>query len=191
METSNTLYPVFLQLHKLPLLIIGGGNVGLEKLSFLLKNSPDAKVTVLSEDFSDEMVELCESQNIERIYKSYSTEDLSPFRIVVAATNKYEVNLKIATDANKIGILVNVADTPVLCDFYLGAIVSKGPVKIAISTNGQSPTLAKRLRMLLEEVLSDDVVTLTKNLNTYRNKLSGDFQAKVKALNKITESIIN
>lgn len=190
MQTENTLYPIFLKLHKLPLLIVGGGNVGLEKLSLLLKNSPDADATILSQEFSEELITLCEKHNIKRIKKSYESQDLQAYKIVIAATNIYSVNQQIASDANKSGVFVNVADTPELCDFYLGAIVSKGPLKIAISTNGQSPTLAKRLRMLFEDILSDDVVKLSENLNDYRKKLSGDFQEKVRALNKITESIV-
>jgi len=85
---------------------------------------------------------------------------------------------------------VNVADTPALCDFYLGGIVTKGDLKIAISTNGQSPTTAKRLRQFFEEVIPDDINQLVKNLNEFRKTIKGDFEEKVKTLNKITENLI-
>jgi len=85
---------------------------------------------------------------------------------------------------------VNVADTPDLCDFYLGGIVTKGNLKIAISTNGKSPTAAKRLRQLLEEVLPEEIDDLLDNLNAYRDTLKGDSEYKVKAMNEITEGFV-
>ena len=92
--------------------------------------------------------------------------------------------------AKEKNILVNVADTPELCDFYLGGIVTKGNVKIAISTNGKSPTTAKRLRQFFEAVIPDDINQLVQNLNTYRKTIKGNFEDKVSALNKITENLI-
>ena len=86
--------------------------------------------------------------------------------------------------------MVNVADTPDLCDFYLGGIVTKGNVKIAISTNGKSPTTAKRLRQLLEEVIPEDINELVENINKYRETLKGDFEYKVETLNKLTEGLV-
>jgi siroheme synthase-like protein len=80
-----------------------------------------------------------------------------------------------------------VADTPDLCDFYLGSIVKKGDLKIAISTNGKSPTLSKRMRQYLEEAIPDDIQELLDNLRLLRDQLKGDFEYKVKELNKVTE----
>ena len=85
---------------------------------------------------------------------------------------------------------MNVADTPELCDFYLGGIVTKGNLKVAISTNGKSPTAAKRIRQLLEEVLPEELDDLLDNLNAYRATLKGDFEHKVKAMNEVTEGLI-
>ena len=87
-------------------------------------------------------------------------------------------------------MLANIADTPELCDFYMGGIVNKGNVKIAISTNGKSPTTAKRLRQFFEEVIPEDVNRMVENLNEYRKTIKGDFEAKVEQLNTITESLI-
>ena len=87
-------------------------------------------------------------------------------------------------------LLANVADTPELCDFYLGGIVTKGNVKVAISTNGKSPTTAKRLRQFFEEVIPEDIDELVQNLNTYRKTIKGDFDYKVSHLNEITKSLI-
>ena len=86
--------------------------------------------------------------------------------------------------------MVNVADTPDLCDFYMGGIVTKGNLKVAISTNGKSPTVAKRLRQWLEAVLPDEIDDLLETLRQYRKTLKGDFDYKVKAMNEVTKNLI-
>ena len=110
--------------------------------------------------------------------------------ILSSATDDKSVNRQIRNESKERFLLVNVADTPELCDFYLGGIVTKGNLKIAISTNGKSPTTAKRLRQLLEEVLPDEINDLLENLNAYRATLKGDFEYKVKAMNEVTEGLV-
>jgi len=187
----NNLYPIFLRMHKIQTLIVGGGNVGLEKLTFLLKSSPDANVEMVAPFFRDEVKALAEQFNINLIYTAYDASFLCDKDLVIAATDNVEVNKKIYNDAKSRNLLVNVADTPEFCDFYLGGIVTKGNVKIAISTNGKSPTTAKRLRQFFEEVIPDDVNILVENLNQYRKTIKGNFEQKVNALNKITETLIS
>lgn len=187
----NNLYPIFLRMHKIQTLIVGGGNVGLEKLTFLLKSSPNANVEMVAPFFRDEVKALAEQFNINLIYTAYDASFLCDKDLVIAATDNVEVNKKIYNDAKSRNLLVNVADTPEFCDFYLGGIVTKGNVKIAISTNGKSPTTAKRLRQFFEEVIPDDVNILVENLNQYRKTIKGNFEQKVTALNKITETLIS
>ncbi|WP_072318423.1 precorrin-2 dehydrogenase/sirohydrochlorin ferrochelatase family protein [Sinomicrobium oceani] len=187
---KNELYPVFLKVHELNVLLVGAGQVGHEKLSFLLKSSPNAKVIVVAPDFSDEVRTLAEKHHIPMLYRPYSTNVLHKKHLVIAATNDPEVNRQICEDARARNILVNVADTPDLCDFYLGGIVTKGNVKIAISTNGKSPTMAKRLRQLFEEIIPDDINELVENLNRYRSTLRESFEEKVEKLNHVTRSFI-
>lgn len=187
----NNLYPIFLRMHKIQTLIVGGGNVGLEKLTFLLKSSPDANVEMVAPFFRDEVKALAEQFNINLIYTAYDASFLCDKDLVIAATDNVEVNTKIYKDAKSRNLLVNVADTPEFCDFYLGGIVTKGNVKIAISTNGKSPTTAKRLRQFFEEVIPHDVNILVENLNQYRKTIKGNFEQKVNALNKITETLIS
>jgi siroheme synthase-like protein len=79
-----------------------------------------------------------------------------------------------------------VADTPDLCDFYLGSVVTKGNLKIGVSTNGKSPTISKRIREYLEEALPDDTNDLLENMSKIRERIKGDFSHKVKVLNEIT-----
>ena len=104
--------------------------------------------------------------------------------------NNLEINKQIYADCKANNIIVNVADTPSLCDFYLGGIVTKGNIKIAISTNGKSPTLAKRLRQFFEEVIPENIDELAENLNKFRKTIKGDFSDKVNQLNKLTERLL-
>jgi len=187
----NELYPIFLKVHQLETLLVGAGFVGLEKLTFLLKSSPHATVTVVSVEISDEIREIArDNPRIRLIQDAYHSRYLDQKHLVIAATNFPEVNKTIYRDAKERYLLVNVADTPEYCDFYLGGIVTKGNVKIAISTNGKSPTTAKRLRQLLEETIPEDINEMVENINKYRDTLKGDFEYKVEALNKLTEGLI-
>ncbi|WP_375585197.1 bifunctional precorrin-2 dehydrogenase/sirohydrochlorin ferrochelatase [Cyclobacterium xiamenense] len=187
----NELYPIFLKVHQLETLLVGAGFVGLEKLTFLLKSSPHATVTVVSVEISDEIREIArDNPRIRLVQDAYHPRYLEQKHLVIAATNFPEVNKTIYRDAKERYLLVNVADTPEYCDFYLGGIVTKGNVKIAISTNGKSPTTAKRLRQLLEETIPEDINEMVENINKYRDTLKGDFEYKVEALNKLTEGLI-
>ncbi|MDN3688075.1 precorrin-2 dehydrogenase/sirohydrochlorin ferrochelatase family protein [Cyclobacterium jeungdonense] len=187
----NELYPIFLKVHQLETLLVGAGFVGLEKLTFLLKSSPQATVTVVSVEISDQIREIArDNPRIRLIQDAYHPRYLEQKHMVIAATNFPEVNKTIYQDAKSRYLLVNVADTPEYCDFYLGGIVTKGNVKIAISTNGKSPTTAKRLRQMLEEIIPEDINEMVENINKYRDTLKGDFEYKVEALNKLTEGLI-
>ncbi|WP_339923014.1 bifunctional precorrin-2 dehydrogenase/sirohydrochlorin ferrochelatase [uncultured Cyclobacterium sp.] len=187
----NELYPVFLKVHQLETLLVGAGNVGLEKLTFLLKSSPNAKVTVVSKEFLDDISTIAEANlNINLVQNAYNESYLNEKHLVIAATDDKEVNKKVYHDAKERYLLVNVADTPEYCDFYLGGIVTKGNIKIGISTNGKSPTTAKRLRQLFEEIIPDDINEMVENINKYRDTLKGDFEEKVDALNKLTVGLM-
>lgn len=162
-----------------------------EKLEFLLKSSPLAQVTVVSKEFRPEFLEVAEkSDTVTLIEDSYHEKYLGGKHLVIGATDNKAVNRQIRDESKERFLLVNIADTPELCDFYLGGIVTKGNLKIAISTNGKSPTTAKRLRQLLEDVLPEEIDDLLQNLNAYRETLKGDFEFKVKAMNEITEGLV-
>tara|TARA_R110002020_G_scaffold78213_3_gene196842 strand:- start:895 stop:1470 length:576 start_codon:yes stop_codon:yes gene_type:complete len=187
----NHLYPIFLKVHELNILLVGGGSVGTEKLEFLLKSSPKAQVTAVSREFSQSFIDLAEkTDTVTMIEDVYHEKYLGAKHMVIAATDNKAVNRQIRDEAKERFLLVNVADTPDLCDFYLGGIVTKGNLKVAISTNGKSPTAAKRLRQLLEDVLPEELDDLLDNLNAYRETLKGDFEYKVKAMNEITEGFV-
>lgn len=186
----NNLYPIFLKTSQLEILIIGGGHVAEEKLHFLTKSSPDAKVTMVAPMFREGTSDLANRFDVDLILGLYNANQLYGKHMVIAATDKPKVNLQVYNDCRKLNILVNVADNPPLCDFYMGGIVTKGHVKVAISTNGKSPTTAKRLRQFFEEVIPDDINKLVQNLNEFRKTLKGDFEEKVEEMNKITQKLI-
>ena len=190
MEERNELYPVFLKVSKLNILVVGGGNVGHEKLYFLLKSSPNANVEVVAKWFLPETEELALKHGVKLTKSRYKRKFLKKRHVVIAATNDSKLNKRVHLHAKKRYLLANIADTPELCDFYMGGIVNKGHVKIAISTNGKSPTTAKRLRQFFEEVIPENVNEMVENLNEYRKTIKGDFEAKVNQLNSLTESLI-
>lgn len=189
-QERNELYPIFLKLHNLSVLIVGGGNVGLEKLSFLLKSSPNAKVEVVAPHFLEELVSLAaEHPSVKLTKKRFKKKMLKKRNMVIACTDDLKVNKRVYELSRKRYLICNIADTPDLCDYYLGGIVTKGNVKIAISTNGKSPTTAKRLREFFEEVIPEDINQMVQNLNDYRKTLKGDFEEKVQKMNEITQSL--
>lgn len=184
----NSLFPIFIKLEQLHLLIVGGGYVGLEKLTAVLANSPQAHVTLIAPEIREEIRELATLYPlVELVQKRYETSDLENKDLVIVGTNDKNVNIQAQQDCKNCRILVNVADTPDLCDFYLSSVVKKGDLKIAISTNGKSPTFAKRFREVLEEILPDSLQETLDNLQQIRNKLKGDFQEKLEKLNEITK----
>ena len=187
----NPLYPIFLKPKNVNFLIIGGGFVAAEKLGFLIKSSPESMVKVVGTEFRPILLELKGDNNVIFIERPFEESDLIGNDIIIAATNNRETNIWIRELAKKHGKLINVADTPDLCDFYLGGIVNKGNLKIAISTNGKSPTLAKRIRQLLEDVLPEEIDDLAENLHEYRKTLKMDFEGKVAHLNELTKNMVD
>ena len=187
---KNELYPIFLKVATLEVLIVGGGNVGLEKLTFLLKSSPSANVTIVSKAFIPEVISLAENYKVSLVRDTYKSSYLKGKQIVIATTNDLEVNRDVYNDCKQENILVNLADNPSYCDFYMGGIVTKGNVKIAISTNGKSPTAAKRLRQFFEEILPENMNELVENLNIYKKTIKGDFKEKVSRMNELTKEMI-
>lgn len=186
----NNLYPIFLKTSNLTILIVGGGNVAEEKLTFLTKSSPDANITMVSPMFREGTLQLAKQFNVELITDVYHPKYLAGKHMVIATTDVPEVNIQVYTDCRKENKLVNVADNPPYCDFYMGGIVTKGNVKIAISTNGKSPTTAKRLRQFFEEVIPEDISKMVENLNAYRKTLKGDFEEKVEKMNEATKKLV-
>ncbi|UUC44248.1 TSUP family transporter [Flavobacterium cerinum] len=185
---KNTLFPIFLKSDSYRFLIVGGGNVGLEKAETLLRQNPLTTLTVVAQKISSSLWKLQEKHPyLEVKERSFNDSDLNTADFLIIATDNTELNREIKQKANDKGILVNAADQPDLCDFYLGSIVNKGYLKIAISTNGKSPVLARRLREHLEEAIPENISESIENLNAFREQHKGDIQAKLQSLNKATK----
>jgi uroporphyrin-III C-methyltransferase len=189
-EIQNPLFPVFLKLHQLKLLIVGGGYVGLEKVTAVLQNSPQTDITLVAPEIREDIVAFSkEYPNLKLAYKPFEINDLEDKNLVIVATNDKSLNKQIKAWAKEKRSLCNVADTPDECDFYLSSVVKKGSLKLAISTNGKSPTMAKRIREALEDVFPDDLESAFNNLQAIRATIKGDFEEKVRVLNEITSII--
>ncbi len=187
----NHLFPVFLKLEELNVLLIGAGNVGLEKLTAILHNAPATKITVVAAIISEGVKQLVSHYpHVKLLQRNFESADLDQIEVLVIATNDKPTSARIRNEAKAKNILVNVADTPDLCDFYLGSIVQKGNLKIGISTNGKSPTAAKRIKEVLNSALPAELDEVILNLHAVRNKLNGNFETKVKKLNEITKVLV-
>lgn len=187
----NNLFPVFFRLEELHLLIIGAGEIGYEKLQTVLSNSPGCYIRIVARDFKPEVKELSMNYpNIQIITGDYKPVFLEQCDLVIAAVNDIELAVRIKNDARQKGKLINVADKPSLCDFYLGSVITKGDIKIAISTNGKSPTLARRLKEFFNDVLPGEIETALTNLHIIRNNIKSGFKDRVKKLSEITGSLV-
>jgi hypothetical protein len=183
-DNSNHLFPVFLKLEKLSLLLIGGGHTALEKLRAVLHNSPHTIVRVVSNTIEQGIHDMAEQHtNVELVQRDYIIDDIDTADIILVAVGDEDLCKAIQQLAKEKGKLVNVAGRASLSDFHLGSIVDKGDLKIAISTNGKSPATAKQLKEVMQETLPGELHQLEENLDKIRGRLNGNFNngAKVKA----------
>ena len=152
--------------------VIGGGDMGLEKSEGLLACGGD--VTVISPDAGPQLEALAAEGSISWEQRDYAgPEDLEAVFIVIACTDSTETNIRIYEDAEKRAMLVNIVDVPPLCNFILPAIVRTGPLAIAISTAGASPALAKRMKREISELFGEEYAQLAIMLNETRGWAKG------------------
>lgn len=164
--------------------------MGLEKLQAVVANAPATPIRLVASGISEEVRQLADAcPHVQLIERAFAPEDLTGTDIVLLAIDDPAESSRIRNLAKAAGKLVNVADKPELCDFYMGSIVRKGQLKIAISTNGKSPTVAKRLKELFSDHLPEELDELLDNMNRIREQLRGDFRSKVRQLNELTRSL--
>jgi precorrin-2 dehydrogenase/sirohydrochlorin ferrochelatase len=147
-------YPVYLNLKGRRVLLVGAGDIGLQKLGPLLRSH--AQVHAVAPQALPAISRLARDGKIKWSKRSYRTGDMSGAALVIAATSDPVLQKKVARDARSQGIWVNVVDVPPLCDFIAPAIVSRGDLQIAVSTGGAAPALAKYLRKKLESAISPE-----------------------------------
>ena len=187
----NELFPIFIKADQINILIIGGGKVATEKLHFLLKSSPNAQVRVVAKRVSHTVRNLSmQNLNVKVDERKFKRKDLKGRQVVIVAADNVLLNQRIAKLSHKRHFLLNVADTPGYCDFYLGGIVTRDKLKIAISTNGKAPILAKRLREFFEQEIPIEIDDTVDLIHTLRQRMKGDFSEKLIELNKLTKNII-
>ncbi len=187
----NQLFPIFVKLNQIHTLLVGGGKVALEKFEALASNDKTLNLTIVAMEIIPEFAELLKKYpQIDLHVRPFASDDMMNKQLVIAATNNMELNDQLRSLTSEQHILFNAADKPELCDFYLGSIVKKGNLKIAISTNGKSPTIAKRLKELLNDLLPEEIDETLSLMSTYRDQLKGDFEFKVKKLNEHTKDIL-
>ena len=187
---ANHLFPIFLKLNTMRVLLVGGGNMGLEKLGAILRNSPETTVTVVAPHLLPGLHALAARHpKVQLHQRPYQDADLDDADILFLATDDVELHRYIGTAAAARHLLTNVADIPELCGFHLSAVLQKGDLKIAISTNGKSPTIGKRLRGVLAEVLPAELASVLSQMTLIRSRLQGDFTQKVKSLDAVTAEL--
>jgi siroheme synthase-like protein len=152
--------------------VIGGGDVGLEKVEGLL--ACDGEVTLIAPEAIEPLRALAEEGSIRWERREYAgAADLEGVFMVIAATNDTDVNIRVYDDAERRAMLVNVVDVPPLCNFILPAIIRTGPLAIAISTAGASPALAKRIRDEISDEDGEPYARLAILLNEVRGWAKG------------------
>ena len=150
-----TLLPIFLRLERRPCLVVGAGTVALAKIESL--RAAGAAITVVAPAAVPAIRQLAEEKSLTWHRRAFEPTDLSGVFLVIAATNASDVNHAVYEEALRRNILCNAVDDPPNCDFYFGSVVARGDLQIAISTAGESPALAQRLRREIDAQLPADL----------------------------------
>jgi precorrin-2 dehydrogenase/sirohydrochlorin ferrochelatase len=191
-ERVSPYYPISLKLKGRKCLVVGGGQVALRKAKALLEH--DANVEVVSPTLCPELNQMTTDGVIRVTQRDYKTEDLQQAFIAIAATDNVKINKRVASEARRQGILVNVVDDPKNSDFIVPSYLKRGDITIAVSTSGRSPALARKIRSELERnfrteyehlaVVADEVRS---NLKQQGVTASSDAWQEILGLNSLME----
>lgn len=171
-------YPVFLDLRLKPVLVVGGGNVAYRKVQTLLEHG--AIVHIVSPDLVMELKDLVDSQRCFWVNKEYSAEDIQDATIIFSCTEKDEVNATVSRDAQEHRRLINVVDDPEKCSFIVPSIMERGDLKIAVSTGGSSPIVARQIRVQLQKQYGQEFEEYLTLLKEWRKKVKSDLSPEQK-----------
>ncbi len=164
-----SLFPAFLKLRNRPCLVVGAGEIAWSKITSLL--DAEADIRVIATEARDEVHQLAAQGRIRLELRAYIPDDVLGNFLVIAATDDRDVNAVVYKDAEDRDILCNAVDDPPNCDFYFGSIVRRGDLQIAISTNGESPALAQRLRREINAALPEDLGRWLADLGELRREV--------------------
>ncbi len=163
------LFPMFLKLSARPCLVVGAGAIAESKIASLL--DAGGRVRVVAPEATVQVRDWAQSNTIEWHQRPFEPDDLDGMFLVIAATSSTELHERIFEEATRRGVLCNIVDIPPLCDFYYPSVVQRGALQIAISTAGQSPALAQRLRKQLEDQFGPEYEEWLAQLGEAREKL--------------------
>ena len=173
-------YPVFMDLKALPVLVVGGGNVALRKVQTLLHHG--ALVRIVSPRLVPELRELIDETTCFWVEKEYSTEDIQDAMLVFSCTEIEEVNVHVSCDAKAHYRPVNVVDEPEKCSFIVPSIMERGDLKIAVSTGGSSPIVARQVRSELEALYGNEMADYLTLLKSWRTKAKKDLPPEKRSI---------
>lgn len=180
--------PIFINVRQNSCLVIGGGDIALRKINLLIK--AQAKVDCLSPLFCEGITNLSQNGDVNLIQKSFESDDIKDYAIIIASTDDSSVNALISKSAKKARIPVNVVDSPELSSFIMPSIVDRSPVIIAVSSAGRAPVLARIIRAKLETVIPSAYGVLAEIAGEYRQKVKDRF-SKIKDRRAFWESIFS
>jgi siroheme synthase-like protein len=166
---SNSLFPLFLKLEGKRCLVVGAGTIALEKVVSLLRCG--AVIRVISPEAIEDIKQLHRNGELEWVTRRFQPEDVFGWSLIIAATNYRNVNQTIFAEASRASILCNTVDDPPLCDFFFGSVVQRGDLQIAISTAGESPAVAQRLRREIDAQLPADLGPWLASLGQLRREV--------------------
>ena len=176
----TSLFPMFLKLEGRQCLVVGAGRIGEPKISGLLETG--ARIRVVSLDATPTVREWARAGAIELELRAFSSDDLDGAFLAVVATNSRTLNERVYHEAQRRGVLCNVVDVPDLCDFFYPAVVRRGDLQIAVSTAGQSPSLAQKIRQQLEKQYGPAYAAWVKELGETRKLILASDLDKEKKL---------
>lgn len=169
-------YPVYLNLKGKKCAVVGGGGVAQRKVQSLLKAG--AKVTLISPELTTMLQKLALNGAVTHVKGEFSPEYIDGAALVIAATNDRRVNSCVASEANKMGVLVNVVDSPSLCDFVVPSVVRRGDLLISISTGGKSPALSKKIRLIIERMFGKEYGLFLKLMEDVRKRAQQEIKTQ-------------
>ncbi len=167
-------FPLFVKLQQQPCLVIGAGEIAARKIELL--GRAGAQITVIARDFSAAVLALQAQYALEFRHKYFEASDLKDFKLVISATDNRQTNESVAAAARAAEILVNVVDSPALCNFIFPAIIDRSPIVVAVSSGGASPVLARLLRAKIETVIPAAYGKLAQLAEDFRQQVKQTFK---------------
>ena len=162
-------FPVFIKFDKKKILIVGGGNIALRKLKYILEFTKN--ITLISSEYSKEIKELIKSESLSFKEANYNTGDAKSFDIVIAAVDSIKLQESIYKETREYKCLYSCVDIQEYCDFIFPAYIKKGDLTIAISTAGSSPSMSKYLKSWLNNIIPNSIESFLNQMRNYRDTM--------------------